>query len=297
MVAENHGNDGVTTAAQSSGYVNRDELLSLRVVAGQKRIFLALCENDRGRYLKISDGRSKLIVPGPGFPELRNAIDSLHDFVTDGSVDTARISVDRQTAASASSQVNTASGPGGVRSNRTPPEPLHAERFISEGRKFYLDLLENSRGLYIKFSQATTRRISMIFPASALRHLRDAMSQLEELAPPDPAVRNSSTTGHSTRTVERQTPLQSGGAVVMKAVQRELRVEGKRIVFESGANRRGSYLRITDSSGVTKMSVTVPHSAIPSIITLLKEVEEAGDPVEDFQTAVAEAAAEGRAQE
>ncbi len=294
MVAENGGNDGVTTAAQNTGYVNRDELLSLRVVAGQKRIFLALCENDRGRYLKMSDGRSKLIVPGPGFPDLRAAIDSLHEFVSNGSVDSARLAADRQ--ASTSSPSNSGAAAGG-RGGRIPPEPLHAERFISEGRKFYLDLMENSRGLYIKFSQATTRRISMIFPAAALRHLRQAMSQLEQLAPPDPAVLNPTSTGHSTRTVERQTPLQNGGAVVMKAVQRELRVEGKRIVFESGANRRGSYLRITDSSGITKMSVTVPHSAIPSIITLLKEVEEAGDPVEDFQTAVAEATAEARAEE
>lgn len=61
MVAENgtgggQGTDGVSTTQPNPSYVSRDELLSLRVVAGSKRIFIALAENDRGRYLKVSDG-------------------------------------------------------------------------------------------------------------------------------------------------------------------------------------------------------------------------------------------------
>lgn len=314
MVAENGSDasagaaDGVSTAAIPSGYINRDELLSLRVVAGQKRIFLALCENARGRYLKMSDRRSKLIVPGSGIPDLRAAIDALHAVVEErapdpvsssndeaasapGSASSAPVLSPAPAAAPTTEQVPT-SPESSVRAPRSmPQEPLASERFISEGRKFYLDLLENDRGIYVKMSQATTRRISMSFPATALQHLRNAMTQLEELAPPDPAVLNASLTGHHTRTVERQTPTANGSTVTIKAVQRELRVEGKRVVFESGANRRGSYLRITESNAVAKMYVTLPHSVIPQIMNLLKEVQEAGDPLDDLRAA--EAAAEG----
>ena len=264
MVAEN-SKEGVTTATQNTGHVNKDELLSLRVMAGTKRIFLALCENDRGRYLKISAGRCKLIVPKTGFANLRAAIDSLHHMVTTGSQ---------------------ASGQKDSRAARRPhPKPLHAERFRSKGRKYYLDLLENKRGHYVKFSQVTTRRVSMIFSASAVAYLREALVKLVDFAP-KPTL-PLTTTGHTARTVERQIHLDNGTTVAMKAVQREVRVESKRLIFESGANRRGSYLRITDTSGTNKVSVTVPHSAISSIITLLREIEEAGDPLEDFNAAVA----------
>lgn len=282
MVAENgNGTDGVSTAAPNNSYVNRDELLSLRVVVGAKRIFLALCENDRGRYLKISDGRSKLIVPGSGIPDLRGAIDSLHTYFVQNPEAPPMPPPEEATGAKR--------------------EPLSAERFISEGRKFYLDLLCNERGMYVKMSQATSRRVSMIFPADALSHLQDAMTQLHELAPPDTHANSipdlaPGQIGHTTRTVERQTSSATGTGVVIKATQREIRTEGKRLVFESGANRRGSYLRISDNSGLSKLSVTVPHGAIPAIIALLNEVQENGDPIDDLRAAEAAAEATGAEQ-
>lgn len=282
MVAENstpeappaqETSDGVSTAATPSGYINRDELLSLRVVVGGRHIFLALCENYRGRYLKISDRRSKLIVPGPGIPELRSAIDSLHAVIVDRPAD----ALPPPLVANGSNS-----------DSRRIQEPIASERFISEGRKFYLDLLANERGTYVKMSQTTQRRVTMTFPASTIEHLRDAMTQLDELAPPDPAVLNPNPTGHTTRTIERHITTANGSTVTVKAVQRELRAENKRVVFESGANRRGSYLRITESSGANKMLVTLPHSLIPHIMNLLKEVHEAGDPVDGLRAAEAE---------
>jgi len=286
MVAENGngaGVDGVSTAAPNTSYVNRDELISLRVVVGTKRIFLGLCENDRGRYLKISDGRSKLIIPGSGIPDLRAAIDSLHAFFVQNP--------DAQPPLS-STEEN-----GGV-GERTKREPLSAERFISEGRKFYLDLLCNERGMYVKMSQATSRRVSMIFPAQALSHLQDAMTQLHDLAPPDhtdtvsPEI-GPGQIGHHTRTVDRQATTAGNISVSVKATQRIIRTEGKRLVFESGANRRGSYLRISDNSGFSKLSVTIPHGAIPAMIHLLTEAQEAGDPIDELRAAEAAAEATG----
>lgn len=277
MGAEGTGVDGVTATAGKSTTVNRDELLSLRVVAGSKRIFLALCENDRGRFLKISDGRSKLIVPGPGIKNLHAAIDALKQ-------------AHEQMPPLEPSGDAAANGAGAVQ-NGGQVDPLASERFISEGRKFYLDLLENNRGRYVKMSQATTRRISMTFPATGLPLLWQAMERLHELAPPDTNVTDPSSVQRITRTVDRQTSSQSGATVVVKAVQRELRIESKRIVFESGANRRGSYMRISETNGAMKMSVTIPHSAIPLVIDLLNEVQQAGDPADALRAAEEEAVA------
>lgn len=299
--------DGVTTAATPAGYVNRDELLSLRVVTGAKRVFLALCENERGRYLKLSDGRSKLIVPGSGIKDLRAAIDALHHAAAAAGATTAGTQSQSQqqaqpaqsqhsssavvsSAAGAGTSISSSDGAVSAATHGNQPEPIHSERFISEGRKFYLDLLENARGRYVKMSQATTRRISMIFPAAGLPLLRQAMDRLHELAPPDTNVTDPSSAQRITRTVDRQTSVQ-GSIVTVKAVQRELRVEGKRVIFESGANRRGSYLRITESNGAMKMSVTLPHSTLPQVIDLLREVQEAGDPADELRAAEAAAMA------
>lgn len=274
-----NGPDGVSST-ETPAYV-RDELMSLRVVVGAKRIFLALCENDRGRYLKINDGRKKLTVADSGIADLRKCIDGLYDHY-EGLPDSP-----------ASSPASAAASDGEGAPPRAKSDLLHAERFIAGGRKFYLDLLENERGRFVKMSQATSHRTSIIFPSSALTHLRDALAQIVEMAPePSPVNVND---GHVTRVLERQTTVPSGSTVSIKAVQRELRIEGKRVVFESGANRRGSYLRITEMANGSKMSVTLPHDALPQILKLLHEAEEAGDPL-DSATETASAASKAAEQ-
>lgn len=226
-------------------------------------------------------GRSKLTVPGPGIPDFRAAIDSLFEYTSSNPAEP------RESAETAGTSSSSSGG-------RRIPEPLHSERFISEGKKFYLDLLSNDRGQYVKVSQATTRRISMILPVAALRHLREAMAQIERLAPPDPAVLNPGPLGHTTRSVDRQVSLQDETTVVTKAVQRELRVEGKRIVFESGANRRGSYLRISDNTSTTKSHVIVPHSCVSAVIKLLEEVRDSEDPLNVLRAVLASGEAENQ---
>lgn len=257
--------DGVTAAETPA----EDSLPALRVVVGGKRVLLALCENDRGRYLKINDGRKKLTVSESGIPNLRECIDGLYAHYKTLPASATASPVELDDAAPRS----------------TKSDLLHAERFIAGGRKYYLDLLQNERGVFVKMSQATSHRTSILFPSNALEHLREALTQIVEMAPEPTPVKL--TDGHLTRVLDRQTTVPSGGTVAIKATQRELRIEGKRVVFESGANRRGSYLRITETAGGSKMSVTLPHEALPQVLKLLHEAEEAGDPLDGATEVVA----------
>lgn len=270
--------DGV----QIAGYANRDELMSVRVVAGSKRIFVALCENDRGRFIKLSDGRGKIIVPADGIAQMRDALVALetavanHNAATNGNATNAN----GPNAAGASGVTH-----GGPHADDSKSDLIDAQRFLSEGRKFYFDVLENARGRYVKISQSSTRRVTMIMPVNGLSLLREGVDMLLEKSPPDTTVTDPSSVHRITRTVERITPMQDGGSVTVNVVQREIRVLGKRVIFESGANRRGSYIKIMENSGTQRMTIMLPHSAVPEMIELLREVVAAGDPADALANA------------
>lgn len=258
MVENEPQQDGV----QIAGYASRDELMSVRVTAGSKRLFVALCENDRGRFLKLSDGRGRILVPADGIPQMRDALVQLENSLQNAPPPAA---------------VDLSVSPDDVKS-----EVVDAKRFLSEGRKFYLDVLDNSRGRYLKISQSSTRRVTMILPLNGLTLLREAVDMLLEEAPPDTTVADPSSVQRMTRTIERLTPMQDGASVTVNVVQREIRVLGKRVVFESGANRRGSYIKIMETNGAQRMAVMLPHSAVPEMIQLLQEVVADGDPAESL---------------
>lgn len=252
---------GVTPATPPSTYVNRDEPVSLRVVSGAKTSYIALCENDRGRFIKLSDGRSKLIVPASALPQLRAAVQALEDASSKEPV---------EDDSAEATEAADAPAPGVAGAPGAQATLLHGERFVSEGsKKFYLDLLRNNRGRFVKISMATTRRVSMILPEDALPLLREALDQLVELAPPETVVSDAAASSpHRITTRDGH------------AIQREIRVEGKRVVVESGKNRRGSYIRIIEN-GPMRMVVTLPHAALPQVIELLQEALREGDPAED----------------
>lgn len=268
-MAEN-GSSSSHDGVQIAGYASRDELMSVRIAAGTKRLFAALCENDRGRFIKFSDGRGKILVPGEGITQMREALAALETAVEAAPVELTDTTKQSGSPSSQTSPNNTGDGP--------KSELIATKSFFSEGRKFYFDVLENSRGRYIKISQSSTRRITIILPINGLSLLREGVDMLLEKSPPDTSVSDSSYVHRATRTVERVVPMQDGSSATVNVVQRELRVSGKRVVFESGANRRGSYLKIMESHGSQFMIVMLPHSAVPEMIQLLQEVVEAGDP-------------------
>lgn len=248
----------------------RDELMSLKINVTSKRLIVALCENDRGRFIKLTDGRSRVIVPSEGIPQLRQSLGALQG-TADGTV------VGQAPAAEGEEH---AGPPPLSTTDDSKPDLIDSQRFLCEGRKFYFDILENARGRYLKISQSSTRRVTLIMPLTILRPLKRAIDMLQEKVPPDANDADPTAVQRVTRTIERVTPMNDGSSVTLNVVQREVRVLGKRVVFESGANRRGSYIKIMENSGPQRMAVMLPHSAVPEIIQLLQEVIVDGDPAD-----------------
>lgn len=274
-----------TDGVQIAGYISRDELMSVRVVAASKRIFVALCENDRGRFIKLSDGRGKIIVPAEGIPQMRDALVALETALDSHPPSSPQSSHAEEVHDEHASHGNHTLAHAAGAHEESKSELIEAQRFLSEGRKFYFDILENARGRYLKISQSSTRRVTMIMPINGLALLREGVDMLLDKAPPDTSVTDPSAVHRITRTVEKVTPLQDGASITVNVVQREIRVLGKRVVFESGANRRGSYIKIMENSGSQRMTVMLPHSAVPEMIELLQEVVEAGDPADALSNA------------
>lgn len=251
---------------------NRDELLSFKLSAPNKRLIVAMCENERGRFCKLTDSRSRIIVPSEGINPMREALSSLES------------SLENMPSPVQESDPTTASGPPGSTNEDSKSELIDSERFLSEGRKFYFDVMENTRGRYLKICQSSTRRITLIIPISLLSPLRRTIDMLVEKVPSEPVIADPNNVQRNTRTIERVIPLTEGTSVNVTVVQREIRVLGKRVVFESGANRRGSYIKIMETNGAQRMSVILPHSAVPDIIELLQEVVDNGDPADTMTT-------------
>ncbi|PXF46929.1 hypothetical protein BWQ96_03267 [Gracilariopsis chorda] len=145
--------------------------------------------------------------------------------------------------------------------------------------------MENAKGRYLKICQVSARRINMILPIQGLAFLREGLHMLLEKTPPDTSITDPASVQRLTRTVERVTPFDDGTAVTLNVVQREIRTMGKRVVFESGANRRGSYIKISENNYPQRTSIILPHFALPHIIELLQEAMQDGDPAEQLEPA------------
>lgn len=275
-------------------HASRDELISLKVSIASKRLIVALCENDRGRFIKLTDGRSRILVPSDGISKMREAFASLEANNDISSTASQQHSDDHHSPIPSHHQSQphhqtshhqeaSTSSVDGHRNDNGPhkSELIDSQRFLCEGRKFYFDILENSRGPYLKISQASNRRITLIVPVAFLPHIKIAVDMVLEKAPPDTSIpTDPNVVQRATRTVERVTALNDGTPVEMNAVQREVRVMGKKIIFESAANRRGGYLKIMENNGPSRMTIVLPHSAVPDVIQLLEEAVADGDPAE-----------------
>lgn len=164
-------------------------------------------------------------------------------------------------------------------------ELISSQKIASEGRRIFLDVLENAKGRYLKICKLSVRRINMIIPIEGLPFLREALDLLIDKTPPDTSFTDPNNVQLLTKTIDRVTPLDDGASVTISVVQRVVRTMGKRVVFESGANRRGSYIKISENNYPQRTSIILPHSAVPQIIQLLQEVVQDGDPADALPSA------------
>lgn len=274
-MGENTDASPVEDVIQVISHATRDELMSLKINVASKRLIIALCENDRGRFIKLTDGRARVIVPSDGIPNLRHALSVLaHNLSKE----------EKAESESAPSDSEPQSGPAPPIPTHAEPKPdmVDSERFLCEGRKFYFDVLQNPRGRFLKITQSSTRRVTLVMPLIIMPPLNRAIDMLMDKVPPDENATDPATVQRFDRTIERVIPMNDGSSTTLNVVQREIRVLGKRVVFESGANRRGSYIKIMENSGSQRMAVILPHSAVPEIIQLLQEAVVDGDPAENL---------------
>jgi PurA ssDNA and RNA-binding protein len=100
-----------------------------------------------------------------------------------------------------------------------------------------------------------------MFPASGLVEFGDALDEVIAQAPAETESADAAPSRGPPRAMHH----------------RELVVEGKRVVVESGANKRGSYLRILDGGGTS--SVMMPWGALSDLISALQQLKDEGEPV------------------
>lgn len=231
------------------------ELLSKTLQVEHKIFYFDLKKNNNGKYLKISEkaagSRSTIIVPASG---VRTFVD-LFQYYVSGETQLEGSEV----------QVNT--------------------------KVFYFDVGENPRGRFLKVSEVTRNRSTIIVPAGnadgeGWASFRDILAEINEgllLAPDENrsidfqesssehitqslgAVlpgSNPQAGGYRSTVDEGSAPLPSLSHDNSGNVSKILRVEQKKFYFDLGSNARGQYLRISEVTGADRSAIILPVSAL-----------------------------------
>ncbi|XP_069781898.1 transcriptional regulator protein Pur-beta [Narcine bancroftii] len=257
------------------------ELASKRVDIQNKRFYLDVKQNAKGRFLKIAEvgtaGRkSRLTVSMPLAAEMR---DRLGDFIEHyaqlgpggggiGDASSRRPHHHHQQPPpppppliqpQASLQPRAQEGQG----DAPPQRVLKSEYLVRENRKYYLDLKENQRGRFLRIRQTMSRGPgwgysgqgqTIALPAQGLIEFRDALARLIEDygvgGGPGPGGGGSDIGEGAAALVPPELP--EGTSVP---------VDNKRFFFDVGSNRYGIFLRVSEVKPAYRHSITVPCKA------------------------------------
>uniref|UniRef100_H3AYE8 Purine rich element binding protein B n=1 Tax=Latimeria chalumnae TaxID=7897 RepID=H3AYE8_LATCH len=212
------------------------ELASKRLDIQNKRFYLDVKQNAKGRFIKIAEvgaggSKSRLTLSMSVAAEFR---DYLGDFIEHYA----------QLGPSSPEQIAQSSGgeDGG------PRRALKSEFLVRENRKYYLDLKENQRGRFLRIRQTINRGPgfsggpgpgmqtgqTIALPAQGLIEFRDALAKLID----DYAG------GYG--------ELPEGTSIT---------VDAKRFFFDVGCNKYGVFLRVSEVKPSYRNSITVPYKA------------------------------------
>lgn len=232
------------------------ELISKTLQVEHKIFYFDLKKNNNGRYLKISEkasgSRSTIIVPASG---IRTFVDLFQYYV----------------------------------SGETP---LEGSEVQVNTKVFYFDVGENQRGRFLKVSEVTRNRSTIIVPAGnadgeGWASFRDILAEINEglllLAPEEnrsidfqetssehiaqplgPVLpgSNSQAGGYRSNVDEGSAALPSLSHDGSGNLSKILRVEQKKFYFDLGSNARGQYLRISEVTGADRSAIILPVSAL-----------------------------------
>lgn len=228
------------------------ELASKRLDIQNKRFYLDVKQNAKGRFIKIAEvgaggSKSRLTLSMSVAAEFR---DYLGDFIEHYA----------QLGPSTPEQIAQSSGGD----DTGPRRALKSEFLVRENRKYYLDLKENQRGRFLRIRQTVNRGPgfgvgvggipgaglqagqTIALPAQGLIEFRDALAKLiddyggdeEELAGGGGAG------GYS--------ELPEGTSIM---------VDSKRFFFDVGSNKYGVFLRVSEVKPSYRNSITIPFKA------------------------------------
>jgi len=209
-----------------------EELASKTLRIQSKRYYVDVKENSRGRFIKIVEGlssghKNRMNLPMMLVTEFR---DKLTDFA----------------------DVYASLDPGSS-SNRDSEEDgrIRSDYIRGAGRRIYMDLKENKRGVFLRISMAGQQpnRTTLALPAQGIVDIRNALTEfLEEF-------------GVEESTHDLPEP-------------QEMKIERKRFYFDCGRNDRGAFLRVSEVTSNYRSSITIPRQGLHKFREILDEVVE-----------------------
>eukprot|EP01023_Acetabularia_acetabulum_P021439 TRINITY_DN2124_c3_g1_i14.p1 TRINITY_DN2124_c3_g1~~TRINITY_DN2124_c3_g1_i14.p1 ORF type:complete len:286 (-),score=56.32 TRINITY_DN2124_c3_g1_i14:1770-2627(-) len=253
---------GLGVSVGGGGGSGDREVHSETVRIESKLFYLDLKENNRGRYLKVSEKaaareRSTIIVPSVGIPWV---FQLFHYY---------------------------SSTPNQPTSINNLPQPKINKEFSCENKLFFFEVGENPRGRFLRVSETgggPRGRTSIIIPSGGSgdvgwSSVRDAVlriyaAEAETAGLPFPfGDESEGGVGAIGPPPEGVAPT----ATVTEAGGQVVRVGQKRFFFDPGTNRRGQYVRVTEVVGSERNSVVIPveaiaqfHDALQHCITALQ---------------------------
>lgn len=161
---------------------DQKQVKSAAIRQGKRRYFVDLRENTRGRFVKITQfsGPNKLFVfiSAENLQEFRDAFSDLLE--KHNSTNPPPTSTTTTKPAQVQS-VGTASGTGRSSSgNQVSDASLPEAREVrAGGKRFYFDVLQNDRGVFLKLSEVQTRgRVHVNIPHSCWSKMAEVFQQI-----------------------------------------------------------------------------------------------------------------------
>ncbi|XP_061448573.1 transcriptional activator protein Pur-beta [Rhineura floridana] len=242
------------------------ELASKRLDIQNKRFYLDVKQNAKGRFLKIAEvgaggSKSRLTLSMAVAAEFR---DYLGDFIEHYA----------QLGPSSPEQLAQAS-PGGEDGGGGPRRALKSEFLVRENRKYYLDLKENQRGRFLRIRQTINRGPgggggggggpgfpggppglqsgqTIALPAQGLIEFRDALAKLIDDYGADEDELGGGGGGGGP----------GGGGLYGELPEgTSITVDSKRFFFDVGCNKYGVFLRVSEVKPSYRNAITVPYKA------------------------------------
>jgi len=222
-------------------YTDPTELESKTVLIQNKRFYLDVKENQRGKFLKIAE-----VTPGGHKNRVTMGLELLPEFR-----DRMSEFIDYYACLGPRKEEEGAAGDGEDYQNR---KPLKSAKIMRGQRRYFLDLKENSRGRYLRvrapgqnYSDMPQQQI--VLPASGMIEFRDTLTGLiDQFDISDYRQENENVS---------DSDLPESAAIGNRRT--------KMFYMDVDKNVRGIYVRMTEQSQNYRSSITVPEEQFRAI--------------------------------